>query len=100
MDVSAIGPASSVTPQIPAVKTGAAAEPARGFGQTVTDLLKGANSQQLQADAAIQDLVGGNSSSVHQVVLAVAKADLAFRMVLEIRNRLIESYQEVMRMQI
>ena len=100
MNVSGIGPASSVTAHRPVVQTDGTAEPARGFGQTVTDLLKGANAQHLQADAAISDLMAGNSEGVHQVVLAVAKADLAFRMVLEIRNRLIESYQEVMRMQI
>jgi flagellar hook-basal body complex protein FliE len=100
MNVSTIGPATHVVPQSPAVQPSGTAEPARSFGQAVTDLLQGANSQQLQADAAINDLAAGNSDGVHQVVLAVAKADLAFRMVLEIRNRLIESYQEVMRMQV
>ena len=100
MNVSAIGPATQVVPAGPTVKPGGTAEPARNFAQTVSELLQGANSQQLQADAAINELAAGNSQGVHQVVLAVAKADLAFRMVLEIRNRLIESYQEVMRMQV
>ncbi len=70
------------------------------FGSLVNDMLQQANQQQLQADASIGDLVTGQTENVDDVVLSVVKADLAFRMVLEIRNRLMQSYQEVMRMQI
>ena len=70
------------------------------FTKLVNNLLSDANAQQLQADQALHQLIEGKSENVHDVVLATAKADLSFRMVLEIRNRLIESYQEIMRMQV
>ena len=70
------------------------------FSDVISGFLKDVNGQHLQADEALKDLVTGKSDSVHDVVLSVAKADLAFRMVLEIRNRLIDSYQEIMRMQV
>ena len=53
-----------------------------------------------KADQAIQDLVLGKTDNIHNVMLAVAGADLSFRMILEIRNRLTAAAQEILRMQI
>jgi flagellar hook-basal body complex protein FliE len=72
----------------------------KGFGELVTDLLQDANQSHVQADTNIQNLMTGETDNVDDVVMSVVQADLAFRMVLEIRNRLISSYQEVMRMQV
>ncbi len=70
------------------------------FAQVITQLIQDVNDQQLSADQSVRDLITGEADSVHGVVLSAAKADLAFRMVLEIRNRLVDSYQEIMRMQV
>ncbi len=48
----------------------------------------------------MEQLATGKSDDIQNVVVSMAKADLTFRLVLEIRNRLIESYQEIMRMQV
>jgi len=101
MSIAPVGPNVS----IPALGGGVAApQPggaaAKPFAQLVSDLLSDSNVQQLQADQAVEQLVSGKTDNVHGVVLSVAKADLAFRLVLEIRNHLIDSYQEIMRMQI
>lgn len=71
-----------------------------GFGDLVSQFLQDANNQQLQVGRQIEALATGETNNVHDVVLSVAKADLAFRLVMEIRNRLISSYQELMRMQV
>ena len=42
----------------------------------------------------------GETDNLHSVMLQMAQADLAFRLVLEVRNRLTEAYQEVMKMQV
>lgn len=42
----------------------------------------------------------GEVDDVHQVMLAMDRADLSFRMTLEVRNKLLEAYQEVMRLQV
>ena len=57
------------------------------------------NEQQVASDAAINDLVTGKTDNVQQVVMAVAKAEMSFQLFMEIRNKLIESYNELMRMQ-
>ena len=69
------------------------------FSQLITKLISDANGQQLQSNQMLEEFATGKVDSVHDVVLSVAKADLSFRMILEIRNRLIENYQDIMRMQ-
>ena len=70
------------------------------FGTILKDQLHQANMEQLNADEAVHNLAIGESDNVHETVMSVVQADLSLRMILEIRNRLIESYQEIMRMQI
>lgn len=57
------------------------------------------NADQLNSEQAIRDLVENKTDNVQQVVMEVAKAEMSFQMFMEIRNRLIESYNELMRMQ-
>ena len=71
-----------------------------GFGDMVSQLLSEANTQQLSVGREVEALATGQSNDIHSVVLSVAKADLAFRFLMEIRNRVVSSYQEVMRMQV
>ena len=47
----------------------------------------------------LQRLATGESDSVHETMLALAKADLSLRVFMEVRNKVIDAYQEVMRMQ-
>ncbi|MEM9413821.1 MAG: flagellar hook-basal body complex protein FliE [Planctomycetota bacterium] len=61
--------------------------------------LESTNLDQKNSDQAIRDLVEGKTDSVQEVVMAVAKAEMSFQLFMEIRNRLIESYNELMRMQ-
>jgi flagellar hook-basal body complex protein FliE len=48
----------------------------------------------------VKSLAQGEITDVHEVMLAMTRADLSFRMMLEVRNKLLEAYQEVMRMQV
>lgn len=97
---SLYGPAG--LPQSPPVSL----SPPKGTGSEMpfADLIKGlvqeTDSQQRTAEAGVEQLVTGEVESLHEVVLTTSRADLAFRLMMEIRNRLIASYQEVMRMQI
>ena len=70
------------------------------FAKAMSQVLGDVNAQQTQSDQAIRQLAMGQANNLHDVMLSVAKADLSFRMVLEVRNRLTEAYQEIMRMQI
>lgn len=71
-----------------------------GFKDLLTDLVKDADQTQKASDATMQDFLSGKTQDAHEVMLALNKADLSFRMMLEVRNKLLDSYQEVMRMQV
>ena len=70
------------------------------FTEVMSQFLGEINGQQLQAEQHVTQLALGETESVNDVVLSVAKADMSFRFLMEIRNRLISSYQEIQRMQV
>ena len=70
------------------------------FKNVLNGYLKETNEMQNNADASLQKLVTGETDNVHEVMLAMSKADVSFRMMVEVRNKLVEAYQEVMRMQV
>ena len=63
------------------------------------DLLSQANADQLRSDEAVQGLVSGENQDVHQVVMEVVKAEMSFQVFMQVRNQIVESYNELMRMQ-
>lgn len=99
MAISALGPISGGLSPEPLYPPPTAA-PEGAFTRVLTQYLGQASAQQAAATQAAIDLAMGKTEEVHQVMLEVAKADLAFRTVLEVRNRLTEAYQEIMRMQV
>lgn len=70
-----------------------------GFGKLVNGYIQGTNEAQAASDQAINDLVMGKTDNVQQVVMAVANAEMSFQLFMEIRNKMIDSYNELMRMQ-
>lgn len=71
-----------------------------GFTQVVQRLIDDTNQQQLKADKAVELLATGQSDNVHETMLALTRADLSMRVFMEVRNKVIDAYQEVMRMQL
>jgi flagellar hook-basal body complex protein FliE len=76
------------------------AEGVTGFGAVLNGLLAGNQQANEVANAAIRDLATGEAQDLHTVSLAVTQADLSFRLILELRNRLADAFQEVTRMQV
>ena len=70
------------------------------FGNVIQQFVADTNAQQLQADQAVQGLVAGQTDSIHETMLAMAKADLSLRVFMEVQGKVVEAYQEIMRMQI
>ncbi len=73
---------------------------ASGFAETVRRLVGEVDAAQKQADAQLTGLATGEVTDVHQVTVALEEAQLSLSLMIEIRNRLVEAYQEVMRMPI
>lgn len=71
-----------------------------GFAETLKDYVSHVDQQQRGAGAAIADLVSGKSQDVLPVVSAVADADMSFKLLIGVRNKVIEAYKQTMNMQI
>ncbi|MEO5356618.1 MAG: flagellar hook-basal body complex protein FliE [Nitrospirae bacterium YQR-1] len=69
-----------------------------GFDIVLKDALTKVNNIQKEADKAIDDLASGGD--INNAVLAMEKADLSFQIMQEVRNKLLNAYEEVMRMQV
>lgn len=72
----------------------------KAFGELVTDYLEEVNRLQKEADKSVFDLATGRTESLQDVVVAVNEADLSFRLMMQIRNKLLDAYREIMRMQV
>lgn len=70
------------------------------FGQLLKDQMNQINALQAGADKAVQTYAVGGDIELHNVVLAVDKADMALQLATQIRNKLIGAYQEISRMQV
>jgi flagellar hook-basal body complex protein FliE len=71
-----------------------------GFHRIMDELIGSSVRADAKADNAVLDVALGKSDDIPGAALAVGMSDLSFRRVLEIRNRLMDAYQEVMRMQV
>lgn len=71
-----------------------------GFGEALANAVREVSRQQGQADQMAVDLALGKDVDVHDAVLAMEEAEISFQYALQVRNKLIEAYQEVMRMQV
>jgi flagellar hook-basal body complex protein FliE len=86
-----LGKAQPVTPGQPSSDSFATM-----LGRMVSDV----NAQQNNAAQTVGALQGGQNVPLHQAVISMEEANVSFQLMVEVRNRLLESYQEIMRMQI
>ena len=70
------------------------------FLTAMKETLNKVNQNQSAADDQIKALASGQVKDLHQTMIAIEKADVSFRLLAEIRNKVIEAYREIMRMQI
>ena len=73
---------------------------ASGFVTMLQGMIDENHQANAAADAAVTDLAVGKAQDLHTVTLALAKADMSFRLLLEMRNRLSDAFQEITRMQV
>ncbi len=71
-----------------------------GFGEILKDAISTVNELQKQSDQEIQKLMTGESQDLHTTIIAVQKADLSFQMMMQVRNKIVQAYQEIMHMQV
>ncbi len=77
-----------------------AREGAGSFGETLTQAMKDVNALQQDAGKAVNQMIEGQEVDLHDVMIAVEKAKTSFELLMEIRNKAVSAYQELMRIQV
>jgi flagellar hook-basal body complex protein FliE len=70
------------------------------FADTLKEAVMNVNEAQKNSDKAIQALATGKTDNVAEVMIATEKADIALKLMVQVRNKIIDAYQEVMKMQV
>jgi flagellar hook-basal body complex protein FliE len=81
-------------------KTGASSPLKAEFNTYLKDALGEVNQLQQMADKAIQQLVADGKGDLQDTMVALEKADVSFRFMMQVRNKVLEAYQEIIRMQV
>ena len=71
-----------------------------GFGDVLNKFAGEVNDKQIASGQAVNDLLSGKDIPLHQAMIAMQEAGVAFQLMVEVRNKLLEGYQELMRMQV
>ena len=87
-------------PEIPKARGSSEAERGENFGDVLRNAISTTNQLQKQSDLEIQKLITGETQDLHATLIAVQKADLSFQMMMQVRNKLVQAYQEIMRTQV
>ena len=99
MDQISIGKRDVIPLSIPEgarTKTGSAG----AFSDALSKAVSEVNTLHQDADKAVQNIQAGHTENLHEAIIALEKADVSFRTLLTVRNKLLEAYQEIMRMQV
>jgi flagellar hook-basal body complex protein FliE len=91
-DLSSIDKIKGIQPQ---QQTGGAS-----FKDTLSNFMSDVNEMQKKADQSIEKMVSGEITDVHQVMTSVEEANTAFNMMMELRNKVMDAYQEIMRIRL
>src|SRR2546423_15332450 len=94
IDTGAIGAAASVAVPGAAAPAGA---PAPGFGDALNRIVNAVETTTGAANTAIGNMLDG-SGDVHEAMIAMQRAEMTFELTVQMRNKLVQAYQEVMRM--
>lgn len=94
-------PVSEISAAIPlAPVAGSGRRPEAGFSSALQEAIQRVEGLRRTAEQDAMKLLAGESEEVHQAALAVQRAELAFELFLEVRNKVVQAYQEIMRMPI
>lgn len=100
-DITRIGPRPGQFPgELPQGPDSSKKSEGPAFGDTLKGLVGDVDRMQKTAEEATKRMLTGEVEDVHQVMVAMEEAQTSFQLMMEIRNKLVEAYKEVMRMQV
>ncbi|MBS7344558.1 MAG: flagellar hook-basal body complex protein FliE [Caryophanon sp.] len=72
----------------------------QNFAQSLKEAIAGVNEQQIASDQATNTLINGGDIELHDVMIASQKASVSLELTMQVRNKAVEAYQEMMRMSV
>jgi flagellar hook-basal body complex protein FliE len=75
-------------------------EGAKGFGQMLSESIEKVNEAQQSADTSIKELAAGRTKNIHETMLSIENADASLKLMMQVRNKVLDAYKEIMRMQV
>jgi flagellar hook-basal body complex protein FliE len=106
MSAYGVTPGGNLTPSLPVTPaeqpgTLAPAQPTGdSFSTMLGKMVSEVNGKQISAANAVNNLQSGGDVSLHQAVIAMEEANVSFQLMVEVRNKLLDAYQEIMKMQV
>ena len=70
------------------------------FADLIKKSIESVNAKQVDSDKAAAGLASGQSSNIHEVMIKMEEAEISLRLMVQMRNKVVEAYQEIMRMQV
>lgn len=74
--------------------------PSGGFGEALARAIRQVENWRLEADQKVERFLADEGEDLHTVALATQRAELAFELFVQVRNKVVQAYQEIMRMQV
>ena len=97
LPITPVGTAAAVTSAPSAAP--AAGKASAGFGESLRDLVGSVESSSRAANEAVEHMLGG-TGDVHEAMIALQRAELTLQLTVQVRNKLVQAYQDIMRMPI
>ena len=66
----------------------------------LTESLEKVNEAQVAADSSMKELAAGRTKNIHETMLSIEKADSSLKLMMQVRNKVLDAYKEIMRMQV
>jgi flagellar hook-basal body complex protein FliE len=91
---------SGISSAFPSVGAKEAVASPDGFSKMLGDMINKVNDQQLAANKSIESFATGESKGLHEVMIAIEKSSISFQFLTQVRNKALDAYHEIMRMQV
>ncbi|MDR1486959.1 MAG: flagellar hook-basal body complex protein FliE [Deltaproteobacteria bacterium] len=90
---------STIATQLPMAGVKGSTDARPGFADHLKATVSNTNDMQFQAKTAMEELATGRNGNIHETLLSMSKAETSFKMVMQVRNKVLNAYQEILRMQ-
>ena len=100
MSISSIGYGTGITPIRAPESPGSGEAKSGSFQDAMSNAIRQVEDFRSDAHTSVEKFLAGEGGDLHQVALETQQAELAFEMFLQVRNKVVQAYHEVMRMQV